>query len=189
VLVLGQGVMGLNSAQAAKAAGADTVIGTDMRPEILELARELGVDVTIDASKDNVVDAVMDLSGGKGIPFVIEAASGSPQMGLSGGATVSEAVACVAAGGKVLSIPHFHEPVTLDFNYLRAKRVTYMFPPELAAPSEMTLAARLVAQKRINIDPMITHKLEGIEKMPEALDITANKSKHGALNPAQVRFS
>ena len=37
VLVLGQGVMGLNSAQAAKAAGADTVIGTDMRPEILSL--------------------------------------------------------------------------------------------------------------------------------------------------------
>ncbi len=91
--------------------------------------------------------------------------------------------------GKVLSIPHFHEPVTLDFNYLRAKRVTYMFPPELAHPGEMTLAARLVAQKRINIDPMITHKLEGIDKMLEALDITANKSKHGALNPAQVRYS
>ncbi len=189
VLVLGQGVMGLNSAQAAKAAGADTVIGTDMRPEILELARSLGVDVTIDASKEDVVEAVMDLSGGKGIPFVIEAASGSPRMGLSGGATVSEAVACVATGGTVLSIPHFHQPVTLDFNYLRARRVTYMFPPELAHPEEMVLAARLVAQKRIRIDPMITHKLEGIDKMPEALDITANKSRHGALNPAQVRFS
>ena len=160
-----------------------------MRPEILEMAKELGIDVTIDASKENVVDAVMELSHGKGIPLVIEAASGSPQMGLSGGATVSEAVACVAVGGKVLSIPHFHEPVTLDFNYLRAKRVTYMFPPELAHPGEMTLAARLVAQKRINIDPMITHKLEGIDKMLEALDITANKSKHGALNPAQVRYS
>lgn len=189
VLVLGQGVMGLSSAQAAKAAGADTVIGTDRRPEILELASRLGVDITIDASKHDVVETVMDLSKGEGVPFVIEAASGSPKMGLSGGATVSEAVACVAKGGKILSIPHFHEPVTLDFNYLRAKRVTYMFPPELAHPKEMVLAARLVAQKRINIDPMITHKLEGITEMPRALDITANKAKHGALNPAQVRFS
>jgi len=189
VLVLGQGVMGLNSAQAAKAAGADTVIGTDRRPEILELASRLGVDVTIDASKENVVEAVMELTDGEGVPFVIEAASGSPQMGLSGGTTVNEAVACVAPGGTVLSIPHFHEPVTLDFNYLRAKRVTYMFPPELAAPDEMMLAARLVAQKRIDIDSMITHKLEGIEKMLEALDITANKGKYGALNPAQVKFS
>jgi threonine dehydrogenase-like Zn-dependent dehydrogenase len=188
VLVLGQGVMGLNSAQAAKAAGADTVIGVDRRDDILDLAIKLGTDITINASKQNVVEAVMDLTHGKGVPFVIEAASGSPKMGLSGGSTVSDAVACVAKGGKILSIPHFHEPVTLDFNVLRAKRVTYMFPPELARPKEMVLAARLVAQKRIRIDPMITHKLEGIEKVLEAVEITSNKAKYSALNPAQVRF-
>ena len=189
VLVLGQGVMGLNCTQVAKVAGADVVIGVDRRDDILALARELGADVTINASKENVVDRVMELTHGKGVPFVIEAASGSPRMGLSGGSTVSDAVACVAAGGKVLSIPHFHEPVTLDFNYLRAKRVTYMFPPELATPKQMALAARLIAQKRIKIDPMITHKLEGLEKIPDSLEITANKAKYGALNPAQVRFA
>jgi threonine dehydrogenase-like Zn-dependent dehydrogenase len=189
VLVLGQGVMGLNCAQVAKAAGADTVIGVDRRDDILEMARRLGTDITINAAKENVVERVMELTDGKGAPFVIEAASGSPKMGLSGGSTVTDAVACVASGGKILSIPHFHEPVTLDFNYLRAKRVTYMFPPELATPKQMTLAARLIAQKRINIDPMITHKLNGMEKIPESLEITANKAKYGALNPAQVRFA
>ncbi|MGH7772111.1 MAG: zinc-dependent alcohol dehydrogenase [Candidatus Binatia bacterium] len=189
VLVLGQGVMGLNSAQCAKAAGADTVIGVDRRQDILDLAAKLGTDITINASKQNVVEAVMDLTHGKGVPYVIEAASGSPKMGLSGGSTVSDAVACVAKGGKILSIPHFDQPVTLDFNVLRAKRVTYMFPPELASPKEMTLAARLVAQKRIRIDPMITHKLEGIEKVLEAVEITGNKQKYGALNPAQVRLA
>jgi len=189
VLVLGQGVMGLNSAQCAKTAGADTVIGVDRRPEILNLAAKLGTDIIIDASKQNTVEAVMDLTHGKGAPIVIEAASGSPNMGLSGGSTVSDAVACVAKGGKILSIPHFHEPVTLDFNLLRSKRVTYLFPQELASPKEMVLAARLLAQKRIQIDLMITHKLEGIEKIPEALEITGNKPKFGALNPAQVRIS
>lgn len=189
VLVLGQGVMGLNSAQCAKAAGADTVIGVDRRPEILDLAARLGTDITIDASKENVVERVMKLTQGQGVPIVIEAASGSPTVGLSGGSTVSDAVACVAKGGKILSIPHFHQPVTLDFNVLRSKRVTYLFPPDLARPKEMVLAARLVAQKRLRIDPMITHKLEGIEKILEALEITGNKPKYGALNPAQVRIS
>ncbi|MFQ5916775.1 MAG: zinc-binding dehydrogenase [Candidatus Binatia bacterium] len=189
VLVLGQGVMGLNSAQCAKSAGADTVIGVDRRPEILDLAAKLGTDIIIDASKQNPLEAVMDFTHCEGVPFVIEAASGSPNMGLSGGSTVSDAVACVAKGGKILSIPHFHEPVTLDFNLLRSKRVTYLFPQELAQPKDMVLAARLVAQKRIHIDSMITHKLEGIEKIPEAVDITGNKSKYGALNPAQVRIS
>jgi threonine dehydrogenase-like Zn-dependent dehydrogenase len=181
--------MGLNSAQCAKAAGADTVIGVDRRQDILDLAAKLGTDITINASKQNVVEAVMDLTHGKGVPYVIEAASGSPKMGLSGGSTVSDAVACVAKGGKILSIPHFDLPVNLDFNVLRAKRVTYMFPHELASPKEMTLAARLVAQKRIRIDPMITHKLKGIEKVLEAVEITGNKPKYGALNPAQVRLA
>lgn len=189
VLILGQGVMGLNCAQAAKAAGADTVIGVDPRPEILELAARLGTDITIDASKENVRERLMELTLGEGVPFVIEAASGSPTVGLSGGSTVSDAVACVAKGGRIMSIPHFHAPVTLDFNELRAKRITYLFPPELAGPKEMALAARLVAQKRIHINPMITHKLEGIDQIPQALEITANKAKYGALNPAQVRFS
>jgi threonine dehydrogenase-like Zn-dependent dehydrogenase len=181
--------MGLNCTQVAKAAGADTVIGVDRRDDILQMAHKLGADITINAAKQNVVERVMELTEGKGVPFVIEAASGSPKMGLSGGSTVTDAVACVASGGKVMSIPHFHEPVSLDFNYLRAKRVTYMFPPELATPKQMVLAARLIAQKRINIDPMITHKLEGIEKIAESLEITANKAKYGALNPAQVRFA
>ena len=127
VLVFGQGVMGLNCTQVAKAAGADTVIGVDRRDDILQMAHKLGADITINAAKENVVERVMELT--EGVPFVIEAASGSRKMGLSGGSTVTDAVACVAAGGKVMSIPHFHEPVTLDFNYLRAKRVTYMFPP------------------------------------------------------------
>jgi len=189
VLVLGQGVMGLNCSQVAKAAGADIVIGVDRRDDILELAKKLGVDMTINAAKQNVVEAVMEITKGKGAPFVIEAASGSPKMGLSGGSTVTDAVACVARGGKVLSIPHFHEPVTLDFNYLRAKGVSYMFPPELATPKQMVLAARLIAQKRIAVDPMITHKLEGIEMISRSLEITANKAQYGALNPAQVRFA
>ena len=188
VLVLGQGVMGLNCTQVAKAAGADTVIGVGRRDETLELAHKLGADITINAAKENVVERVMEITEGKGAPFVIEAASGSPKMGLSGGSTLADAVACVASGGKIMSIAHFHEPMTLDFNYLRARRVTFMFPKR-ATPKHMVLAARLIVQKRINIDPMITHKLEGIEKVAESLEITANKAKYGALNPAQVRFA
>ena len=42
VLVFGQGVMGLNCTQVAKAAGADTVIGVDRRDDILQMAHKLG---------------------------------------------------------------------------------------------------------------------------------------------------
>lgn len=189
VLVLGQGVMGLNSAQAAKAAGAETVIGVDRRRDLLDIAEGLGVDHTIDASQGEVWAAVRDLTDGRGAPVVIEAASGSPSVGLSGGATVTDAVACVSDGGKIMSLAHYHEPVLMDFTVCRTKRITYMFPQGYATQLDMVTSARLVAQCRIQLEPMITHKLTGIEKIPEAISITGNKAAHGALNPAQVRIS
>jgi threonine dehydrogenase-like Zn-dependent dehydrogenase len=189
VLVLGQGVMGLNCAQTAKAAGARRVIGVDRRPDLLEVARRLGVDETIDASTEDVVARVLELTDGRGSPVVIEAASGSPAVGLSGGATVHEAVACVATGGTVLSLAHHHEPVSLDFNACRRKRLRYQFPPRGAGPEDMLSAMALVASRRVDLGSMITHRLEGIESLPDAIDVTANKAKYGALNPAQVRFA
>ncbi|GAA1513184.1 zinc-dependent alcohol dehydrogenase [Nocardioides humi] len=189
VLVLGQGVMGLNCAQVAKAAGARLVIGVDRRPDLLEVARRLGVDETIDASTEDVPARVQELTGGSGAPVVIEAASGSPKVGLSGGATVSEAVACVASGGTILSLAHYHEPVSLDFNVCRRKRLRYQFPPSGGGPQDMALAASLVGSRRVDLSSMITHRLDGLENLPEAIAITSDKARYGALNPAQVRVS
>ncbi|HIM09430.1 TPA: Zn-dependent alcohol dehydrogenase, partial [Candidatus Poribacteria bacterium] len=45
---------------------------------------------------------------------------------------------------------------------------------------------RLVTSGRVQVKPTITHILSGIEMVPQAFEITANKSKYGAINPAQV---
>ena len=39
------------------------------------------------------------------------------------------------------------------------------------------------------MEPTITHVLQGIDKVPEAFEITANKGKYQAINPAQVVFA
>jgi len=41
----------------------------------------------------------------------------------------------------------------------------------------------------VRIKPTITHVLEGIESVPRAFEITANKSEYTAINPAQVAIS
>jgi threonine dehydrogenase-like Zn-dependent dehydrogenase len=189
VLVLGQGVMGLNCAQVAKAAGARRVIGVDRRAELLDVSQSLGVDDTIDASTEDLRKRVDELTGGRGADLVVEAASGSPTVGLSGGDTVSDALDCVAVGGTVLSLAHFDRPVTLDFNLCRRKRVRYQFPPNGADQHDLRTAAELVAVGRVQLAPMITHRLQGLDSIPEAIEITANKSAYGALNPAQVRIA
>ena len=41
---------------------------------------------------------------------------------------------------------------------------------------------------RVHLEPTIRHVLQGIESVPQAFEITANKGKYQAINPAQVVF-
>jgi hypothetical protein len=38
----------------------------------------------------------------------------------------------------------------------------------------------------VNMQATVTHVLSGIESVPRAFEITANKGAHKAINPAQV---
>jgi threonine dehydrogenase-like Zn-dependent dehydrogenase len=47
----------------------------------------------------------------------------------------------------------------------------------------------LVASKRVQLAPLLTHTLEGLGKVTEGFEITGNKSKYGAINPAQIKVA
>lgn len=61
------------------------VIGVDARNEGLELSRETGADVVLDArkAKEEVVKAVMDATGGKGVAASIVLSDARPAAGLA----------------------------------------------------------------------------------------------------------
>jgi threonine dehydrogenase-like Zn-dependent dehydrogenase len=61
----------------------------------------------------------------------------------------------------------------------------YLFP-DISTQAHLEHTVRLVASGRVRLKPMITHVLSGIESVPRAFEITANKSVHKAINPAQV---
>jgi threonine dehydrogenase-like Zn-dependent dehydrogenase len=74
VVVLGLGPIGDMSTRVAMHRGAGTVIGVDLVPERLARAKERGA-LTLDVSEDreDVVEAVRDLTGGRGPDAVIDA--------------------------------------------------------------------------------------------------------------------
>ncbi|MFD2081199.1 Threonine dehydrogenase [Actinopolymorpha cephalotaxi] len=72
VAVLGLGPIGQMSARIAAHLGARKVIGVDLVPERLALARKYGIE-TVDAGLGNVGDAVRDLTDGRGADTVIDA--------------------------------------------------------------------------------------------------------------------
>lgn len=72
VAVIGCGGIGLAAIQGARIAGANKIIAVDMVASKLDLAKELGATHVVDASSDNAVEAVHELSGG-GVHYSFEA--------------------------------------------------------------------------------------------------------------------
>ena len=73
VAVIGCGGVGVAAVAGARLAGAARIIAVDLDPRKLEKARELGATHTVDASSEDVVEAVQALTGGFGADVVIEA--------------------------------------------------------------------------------------------------------------------
>lgn len=185
VVIFGQGSMGLECLQIARISGAGLIITVDVREESCRMSRELGADHALNAGSVDVVSAVRDLTDGNGADVVIECAGGSPKQGLAGTRTLRQAVDAVRSGGKVIGVSWFGSPLELDVDLLRERSLRYLFP-DISTQGHLEHTVRLVASGRVNLRPTITHQLNGLESVPQAFEITANKGKYQAVNPAQV---
>jgi len=73
VAVIGCGGVGLAVVQGALLAGAERIVAVDVAPEKLGHARALGATEIVDASAADPVDAVRELTGGRGVEFAFSA--------------------------------------------------------------------------------------------------------------------
>lgn len=185
VVVIGQGAMGLSCLQAARAAGAARVIAIARRAQSLALAGQLGADLCIDASQCDPVAAVREATSGRGAEVVFETAGGPPEQGLAGDATLEQAARMVCDAGTVVGVAFHGEGTFLPYRLFRFRGIRYLFPSLMSeAIFQRTLA--WLGDGLIDVRPMVTHVLSGLENVPEAFRLTARKSEYGLVNPAQV---
>jgi L-iditol 2-dehydrogenase len=92
-LVIGQGPIGIILSVLARKAGA-TVITTDLYPERLRIAKSLGIEHLIDASKNDAVLAVRERTEGRGADAVI--------LAVGSNALIRPAMDAARPGGRVL---------------------------------------------------------------------------------------
>lgn len=76
-VVIGVGGVGLNSVQALRLSGCYPIVAIDLSVGKLEAARDFGATHVIDAGGGGVAEALLDLTGGRGVDFVFVAAGGS----------------------------------------------------------------------------------------------------------------
>lgn len=117
VVVMGAGPIGLLATAVAHLRGAGRVITADKVPHRLALARELGADNVVDITGESVVEAALDLTGGRGAHLVLDAA-GKPE-------SLNFGFRAARAGGRValIGIPS-ESPVPTDLYAALDKELT-----------------------------------------------------------------
>lgn len=185
VVIFGQGSMGLECMQIARVSGAGLIIAVDVREEAIQISRQLGADHTIDATESDPLPIIKELTGGNGADVVFECAGGSPKQGLAGRKTLTQAMDAVRSGGTLVGVSWFGQPLEIDVDMLRERSLRWVFP-DISTLGHLEHTMRLAASGRVRLKPTITHILSGIESVSKAFEITANKAKYKAINPAQV---
>jgi L-iditol 2-dehydrogenase len=153
VVVQGPGTMGLLAAQIAKAMGAGKVIATGVSTDHwrLDIAEKIGADATIDVQTNSeAVQTIRDLSDGLGADVVIEAS----------GACVacSQALEFVKVAGHVSLVGVRGRPTEIDLDLMIEKELT-MTGTWGTLPSSWVTTLRLMESKKIDLNPLITHKI------------------------------
>jgi threonine dehydrogenase-like Zn-dependent dehydrogenase len=185
VAVIGQGAMGIHSTQAARYTLAGQVIAIDVRPEPLAMARELGADHCINAAEVDPVEAILELTDGRGADVVVESAGGPAKEGLSGSATVDQALAMVRDSGRVIMNSQIPGLTGIDLVRWRQKSLKMIFPM-MADLGHLETTVRMIASGKLKIDPLVSHVVWGLEQTPLAIEITGDKGRFGATGPAQI---
>jgi threonine dehydrogenase-like Zn-dependent dehydrogenase len=157
IAIFGQGPVGLSATQLAHHMGA-RVIALDTSPQRLERAKEFGADALIDPSKtDNVVQAIKDLTHGRGAHCSLDASS-SPQ-------ARAQAVRSVRTWGKACFVGE-GDNVTLDVsNDILRRQVTIIGSWTFSTVGQAE-CARYVADRGVAVDKLFTHnwKLDQAEE-------------------------
>ncbi len=154
VVILGQGLVGSGCLQALKAKCSAHVIAVDAIPARCELAITVGADATIDVSKEDPVQAVLDATEGKGADYVVYTVGGR-----SGGRAFEQALDIVRRGGLIQVIGLYEEePLRLDSGKIQGKRILGGFTDMDGRPRASDRSIQMIAEGKIKVEEMITHR-------------------------------
>jgi L-iditol 2-dehydrogenase len=179
VVVVGPGPIGLMGVGVAKALGAQPVILTGTRDSRLEMGKKLGADHVINVSREDPVEAVMRITGGKGVNYVLECSGAANAL--------NEAGRMVNRGGRICLAAFPHEPVMVDLAHLVRNNI-YVFGIRGEGRSATHRAAALIAQRRFEAKLIHTHTFP-LSEVPTAIRYARDRVEDAIKVVVQNRVS
>jgi L-iditol 2-dehydrogenase len=164
VLTIGQGPIGIILSVLARRAGA-SLITSDLYGERLKIGSTFGLDLTIDASRLNVVERVRELTEGRGADAVI--------LAVGGNTLIRTAMDAARPGGRVLLFAQTqHGEATIDPAAVcvdeKALVGSYSASVDLQEES-----IRFVMNREMDLERLISHRFP-LSESRQALDLAAH---------------
>ncbi len=166
-VVTGAGCIGLVSVMALRSMGVTKVVAVDVLPARLEKAAKAGATLTIDASKEDAVQKVLELTGGAGCDLVIETAGAE--------ATMVQGIRMARKGGTIVAVGYSKSgEMTLPMSLVLDKELTIksVFRYRHIYP----IAIEAVASGAIDLEQIVTDVFP-LDDIQHAMDTSiANKA-------------
>jgi L-iditol 2-dehydrogenase len=164
VAILGSGISGILHLLLARATGAGRIFATDTSDYRVKAAVALGADLAVHAGPD-VVARVREANEGRGVDRVLVCTAAKPAL--------EQALDLVDHGGSILYFALPAPGETLEFPaHDLWKRGVSIVHTYAGPPADMRTALELMANKRVDVTPMITHRL-GLAETQEGFRLTA----------------
>ena len=171
VVVLGQGPIGLAVARLVAASGAGHLIVTDVRDEVFSVSRTYGATATLDSRDENLVQQVLDLTGGSGADVVIET-SGAP-------AATASVIDLVRKEGKASFIGYANDLPGIPVVPMMLKTLTVFGVGGNGGRGQYERSLELIRTGRVDIKPLVTHRFS-LGDVAEAFEVSSTK-RGGAI--------
>lgn len=169
VLVIGCGAVGLAAVQAARLAGATTVIAVDRNDPKLDLAINFGATYTINARRYDALALVRKLTAGQGVDCVVESAGSQSAFQLS--------VEVCRPGGEVIWLGKLGADDEVTFRWgalMQEKRIRRNSYGNTRPSRDFPALCRQYLAGELKLDPLITARIS-LEEINEGFDALREK--------------
>jgi 2-desacetyl-2-hydroxyethyl bacteriochlorophyllide A dehydrogenase len=161
VVILGGGIIGLGCLQVIRAAVSCRVIVVDASTRRLDMAKQFGADAVVNLTREDPLDAVIDLTGGPRPIGRFEVKGGQADVVLDcAGAKLSPNQGLYMlkpADGRLVLVALFEQQPALDFNQVVRKQVT-IHGSWAWTGDDFRRAIELVHSGRVDRKPLISHE-------------------------------
>ncbi len=163
VAVVGCGPIGLMGVNIAKAVGAKKIIAIEINEYRIQLAKELGAHVVINPMKENVIDRVLEETGGKGVDVVTEF-SGNKM-------AIEQAFKYIKPGGKMSMLGIVDSNIEIDLsNDIVFKGITIYGVVGRKMFQTWDQVTLLVQSGKLDLNKIVTHTFR-LTEMEEAMKV------------------